>query len=59
MQSNYVRQKYDLIKSLDDLVSLISDSKDGESSWLEFKAIKKTGFGKGEGVFKASKIPLS
>lgn len=39
MQSNYVRQKYDLIKSLDDLIPLISDSKDGESSWFEFKAI--------------------
>lgn len=38
-QSNYVRQKYDSINNLDDLRKNISNSKDGETPWLEFKAI--------------------
>jgi|GEM_PF-1398798 len=41
VQSNYVRQKYDSINNLDDLKKFISNSKDGETPWLEFKAIKK------------------
>ena len=59
MQSNYARQKYDLIKSLDDLVSLISDSKDGESSWLEFKAIKKQGLEKEKEFLRHQKSLLA
>lgn len=41
MQDNYVRLKYDSINSLDDIKTLISNSKDGETPWLEFKGIKK------------------
>lgn len=41
VQSNHVRQKYDSINNLDDLGEIISDSKDGETPWLEFKTIKK------------------
>lgn len=59
MQRNYVRQKYDLIKSLDDLIPLISDSKDGESSWLEFKAIKKQVFEKEKEFLRHQKSLLA
>lgn len=37
--ANLIKRKYDSIKHLDDLRSLISESKDGESSWFELKAI--------------------
>lgn len=37
VQNNYVRQKYDSIDNLDDL----KETKDGETPWFEFKAIKK------------------
>lgn len=36
-----VREIFDSIKSLDDLRRWVSESKDGESLWLEFKSIRK------------------
>ena len=39
--SETIKEIYGSLNKLDDLRKLISESEDGESSWLEFKAIKR------------------
>ena len=39
--SETIKEIYDSLNKLDDLRRLISESEDGESPWLEFKAIKR------------------
>ena len=51
IQDSYVRLKYDSINSLDDIKTLISNSKDGETPWLEFKAIKRENSTQGNSEF--------
>lgn len=47
-----VREIFDSIKSLDDLRRWVSESKDGESLWLEFKGVRKEKKDWGKGVFE-------
>lgn len=38
-RDSLIRKKYDSIDCIEDLIPLISDLDDGETPWLEFKAI--------------------
>lgn len=42
IRNDFIRSKYDSVTCLSDLKDLVSDSKDGETPWLEFKAIRRT-----------------